>query len=213
MDLPKNAFKAALKAGRKQIGMWVSIPDSGVVELLAGCGYDWLLIDTEHSAMGAVETLPLMQAAAPYPVSTVVRPGWNDAVEIKKLLDCGAQSLFREFLAGSFAASAHLDPASRCYQPLAFFFPFLSSSSFFLSFPSFSFLHLIHCGLSWVCSNPLFEQAFRFPSCSNCYSGLLPRDAAAQQVQDQQVHRRAQPCVCLPACLSVIYYYYYYYFI
>ena len=112
-----------------------------------------------------------------------------------------AQSLFREFLAGSFAASAHLDPASRCYQPLAFFFPFLSSSSsfFFLSFPSFSFLHLIYCGLCWVCSNPLFEQAFRFPSCSNCYSGLVPRDAAAQQVQDQQVHRRAQPCVCLPA--------------
>lgn len=93
MDLPRNAFKAALKAGRTQIGLWVSIPDSGVVELLAGCGYDWLLIDTEHSPMGAVDTMPLMQAAAPYPVSTVVRPGWNDPVEIKKLLDCGAQSL------------------------------------------------------------------------------------------------------------------------
>lgn len=93
MDLPKNHFKAALKEGRRQIGLWISIPDSGVVEMLAGCGYDWLLLDTEHSAMGPVETLPLMQAAAAYDVSTIVRPGWNNPVEIKKLLDCGAQSL------------------------------------------------------------------------------------------------------------------------
>lgn len=93
MDLPKNAFKAALNDGRRQIGIWCTIPDSGVVELLAGCGYDWLLLDTEHSPMGPVEAMPLMQAAAPYPVSTVVRPGWNNPVEIKKLLDCGAQTL------------------------------------------------------------------------------------------------------------------------
>ncbi|WP_306046408.1 HpcH/HpaI aldolase/citrate lyase family protein [Nioella sp. MMSF_3534] len=115
MDLPKNAFKAALKAGRKQIGMWVSIPDSGVVELLAGCGYDWLLIDTEHSAMGAVDTMPLMQAAAPYPVSAVVRPGWNDAVEIKKLLDCGAQSLLIPYVQNAEEAAAAV--AATRYPP------------------------------------------------------------------------------------------------
>ncbi|WP_420395414.1 HpcH/HpaI aldolase family protein [Nioella sp.] len=115
MDLPKNAFKAALKAGQKQIGMWVSIPDSGVVELLAGCDYDWLLIDTEHSAMGAVDTLPLMQAAAPYPVSAVVRPGWNDAVEIKKLLDCGAQSLLIPYVQNAAEAAAAV--AATRYPP------------------------------------------------------------------------------------------------
>lgn len=115
MDLPRNAFKAALKAGKKQIGMWVSIPDNGVVELLAGCGYDWLLIDTEHSAMGAVDTMPLMQAAAPYPVSTVVRPGWNDAVEIKKLLDCGAQSLLIPYVQNADEAAAAV--AATRYPP------------------------------------------------------------------------------------------------
>ncbi len=93
MDLPKNHFKAALKDGRRQIGLWCSFPDSGAVEMLAGCGYDWLLLDTEHAAMGPVDTMPLMQAAAPYDVTTIVRPGWNNPVEIKKLLDCGAQSL------------------------------------------------------------------------------------------------------------------------
>ena len=93
MDLPRNGFKRALAEGRRQIGLWCSIPDGGTVELLAGCGYDWLLIDTEHTPMGPRDALALMQAAAAYPVSTIVRPGWNDPVEIKRLLDCGAQTL------------------------------------------------------------------------------------------------------------------------
>jgi 4-hydroxy-2-oxoheptanedioate aldolase len=101
MEMIANRFKAALKAGERQIGLWCTIPDNGVVEMLAACGYDWLLIDTEHSAMGAVETMPLMQAAAPYPVSAVVRPGWNDPVEIKKLMDCGAQSLLIPYVAAT----------------------------------------------------------------------------------------------------------------
>jgi 4-hydroxy-2-oxoheptanedioate aldolase len=115
MDLPKNAFKAALKEGRRQIGMWCSIPDSGLVELLAGCGYDWLLIDTEHAAMGPVEAMPLMQAAAPYPVSTIVRPGWNNPVEIKKLLDCGAQTLLVPYVQTADEARAAV--ASVRYPP------------------------------------------------------------------------------------------------
>lgn len=49
MDLPKNAFKAALKARQRQIGIWVSIPDPANVELLSNCGYDWILLDAEHT--------------------------------------------------------------------------------------------------------------------------------------------------------------------
>lgn len=115
MDLPRNAFRAALKEGRRQIGLWCQIPDSGMVELLAGCGYDWLMIDTEHSPMRAEDTLPLMQAAAAYPVSCVVRPGWNDPVEIKKLLDCGAQTVLVPYVqtaeeAARAVAAVHYPP-------------------------------------------------------------------------------------------------------
>jgi 4-hydroxy-2-oxoheptanedioate aldolase len=34
-----------------------------------------------------------LQAVAPYPTHAVVRPGWNDAVEIKRILDSGALSI------------------------------------------------------------------------------------------------------------------------
>lgn len=115
MDLPKNHFKAALKSGLRQVGLWCTIPDPGVVELLAGAGYDWLLIDTEHSPMDAVSILPLLQAAAPYPVTPIVRPGWNNPVEIKKMLDCGAQTLLVPFVQNADEARAAV--AATRYPP------------------------------------------------------------------------------------------------
>lgn len=93
MDLPKNTFKAALREGRPQIGIWCTIAGSDNAEALAGCGFDWMLIDTEHSTVALDTVKAMLQAAAPYPTQTIVRPGWNDAVEIKRILDAGAMSI------------------------------------------------------------------------------------------------------------------------
>lgn len=93
MDVPPNRFKARLRAGERQIGFWNTIPDPSVVEALAGAGYDWLLLDTEHSAVEVSGVLPLLQAVAPYPVSPVVRPFVSDTALIKRHLDQGAQTL------------------------------------------------------------------------------------------------------------------------
>ena len=49
MDLPRNEFKRAIAAGRQQIGLWVSLANAYSAELVAGSGFDWLVIDTEHS--------------------------------------------------------------------------------------------------------------------------------------------------------------------
>ncbi|QYK41370.1 MAG: 4-hydroxy-2-oxo-heptane-1,7-dioate aldolase [Paracoccaceae bacterium] len=93
MDLPRNTFKAALREGRQQIGIWCSIPGAGHAESLAGCGFDWMLIDTEHTTTDLTTVQAMLAAVAPYPTHCAVRPGWNDAVEIKRLLDAGAQTI------------------------------------------------------------------------------------------------------------------------
>ena len=49
MPAPRNKFKAALKAGQLQIGLWLGLADSYAAELSAGAGFDWLLIDAEHA--------------------------------------------------------------------------------------------------------------------------------------------------------------------
>lgn len=98
MNLPENTFKRRLKAGEQQIGLWVSIPDPAMVEAMAGAGYDWMLIDTEHTPVEVSTVLTLLQAAAPYPTSAIVRPVVNDTALIKRHLDQGAQTLLLPYI-------------------------------------------------------------------------------------------------------------------
>ncbi|EMF6669040.1 4-hydroxy-2-oxoheptanedioate aldolase [Serratia marcescens] len=88
-----NHFKRALQEKRPQIGLWLGLCSSYSAELLAGAGFDWLLIDGEHAPNNVQTVLGQLQAVAPYPSQPVVRPPWNDAVIIKQLLDVGAQNL------------------------------------------------------------------------------------------------------------------------
>ncbi len=91
---PVNRFKAALREGTQQVGVWNSIGGNTACEILATAGFDWVLVDTEHAATSTAEVLPALQTIAGYPrVSAVVRPASNDHVTIKRLLDMGAQSL------------------------------------------------------------------------------------------------------------------------
>ena len=94
MELPKNRFKQALKAGQAQIGLWGSIPSNYTAEVVAGAGFDWLLIDMEHSPTDIEVVLRRVQAVAAYPATEpVVRVPWNDMVAIKRVLDIGVRSI------------------------------------------------------------------------------------------------------------------------
>lgn len=115
MDLPHNSFKAAIKAGRQQIGLWCSINDSTMAEMMAGCGFDWLMFDIEHATIDAQSVVPLLQAVAPYPVHPVVRPSSLNPAEIKKLLDSGAQTILVPYVQN--ADEARLAAASVAYAP------------------------------------------------------------------------------------------------
>lgn len=106
MDLPKNDFKHAIRAGRQQIGLWVSLANAYSAELVAGSGFDWLVLDGEHSPNDPTTIIEQLQAVAPYPVSAIVRPAWNDKVLIKRYLDVGAQSLLVPYVQNAEEAQA-----------------------------------------------------------------------------------------------------------
>ncbi|WP_374471138.1 aldolase/citrate lyase family protein [Phenylobacterium sp.] len=93
MDLPRNPFKHAIAAGRRQIGFWLALSDSFAAEAVAGAGYDWLVVDMEHAPNTLDTVLRQLQALAGGAGSAVVRPAWNDPVLIKQVLDLGAQTL------------------------------------------------------------------------------------------------------------------------
>jgi 4-hydroxy-2-oxoheptanedioate aldolase len=106
MELPQNPFKRALRAGKAQIGLWSSLSSNYSVEVIAGAGFDWLLLDTEHSPNDLESLLTQLQAAAPYATHPVVRVPWNDMVVIKRVLDIGAQSLLVPYVSTPEEAAA-----------------------------------------------------------------------------------------------------------
>jgi 4-hydroxy-2-oxoheptanedioate aldolase len=98
IDMPRNAFKHALAAGKPQIGLWSSLCSNVVAEVIAGCGFDWILVDTEHSPNELPGIMSQLQALAGGTATPVVRPAWNDVVLIKRILDVGATSILVPFV-------------------------------------------------------------------------------------------------------------------
>jgi len=93
LPLPVNTFKEALRGDQRLIGCWVGFADTNVAEALAGCGFDWLLLDGEHAPNDPRTVLDQLRALAPYPVQAVVRPVQGDVALVKQYLDVGAQTL------------------------------------------------------------------------------------------------------------------------
>ena len=93
MELAANPFTRALANGDKQIGLWISLCSNFAAEVVSTAGYDWALIDMEHSANDYFSVLSQLQAFAASPTTALVRVEWNDSVAVKRLLDLGAQGL------------------------------------------------------------------------------------------------------------------------
>jgi 4-hydroxy-2-oxoheptanedioate aldolase len=93
MRIAENKFGRALETRQVQIGLWVALADANVAEALAGCGFDWLLIDAEHGPNDVRTVLEQLRAVAPYDVHPVVRPVKADVALVKQYLDIGVQTL------------------------------------------------------------------------------------------------------------------------
>src|SRR5262249_57742599 len=86
--------------------LWCSLSNHYAIEVVAGAGFDWLLLDTEHSPNELDMVLSQLQTVAAYPAHPVVRVPWNDMVTIKRYLDIGAQSLLIPYVQNAEEAKA-----------------------------------------------------------------------------------------------------------
>jgi 4-hydroxy-2-oxoheptanedioate aldolase len=116
MNVPVNTFKQALRNRTMQLGLWSGLSSHVTVEVLANAGFDWLLIDTEHSPNELPMVHSQLQAVARGATHPIVRPTWNDPVVIKRLLDIGAQTLLIPFVEN--ADEARSAVAATRYPPL-----------------------------------------------------------------------------------------------
>ncbi|WP_434362628.1 HpcH/HpaI aldolase/citrate lyase family protein [Parasalinivibrio latis] len=84
-----DTLKNKLRARQVLLGMWISIPNTYQLEALASAGFDWLLIDMEHSPTQLGDIVPMLQASKSGNSNIIVRPDSHDPIQIKRLLDMG----------------------------------------------------------------------------------------------------------------------------
>lgn len=115
MDMPINTFKQAIQSNQQQIGLWSHLCSNISTEILAHCGFDWLVLDMEHSPNELSDILSQLQALNGSTTSPVVRVAWNDTVIFKRLLDIGVQSFLVPYV--QTAAEAEHAVAATRYPP------------------------------------------------------------------------------------------------
>jgi len=115
MQLSRNTFKQEIQSAKPQIGIWSSLCSPISAEVLAHSGFDWVLIDTEHSPNELPDVQVQLDAIATGPAEPIVRPAWNDTVLIKRFLDIGARTLLLPYVQS--AAEAQRGVAATRYPP------------------------------------------------------------------------------------------------
>jgi 2-dehydro-3-deoxyglucarate aldolase/4-hydroxy-2-oxoheptanedioate aldolase len=98
MDLPVNHFKRAITSGKTPIGCWLMSGAPATAEALGCAGFDFLVVDTEHTPIDTPQMIDILRTIAGTPAAAIVRPPWNDMVMVKRVLDAGAQSLLLPFV-------------------------------------------------------------------------------------------------------------------
>ncbi|MBN2335426.1 4-hydroxy-2-oxo-heptane-1,7-dioate aldolase [Candidatus Bathyarchaeota archaeon] len=89
----KNLLKEKLARGESAVGTFIEMGHPDITEILSHAGFDWLLIDGEHSPLGFETMERMLQGMAGTDCTPIIRPQWNDPVIIKRVLDLGAHGI------------------------------------------------------------------------------------------------------------------------
>jgi 4-hydroxy-2-oxoheptanedioate aldolase len=110
-----NGFKQALRDRRRQNGFWLTLGAVAATEIAADAGFDWVLVDMEHTSLDANDIVDHLRAARGRAAEFVVRVPWNEPVVVKRLLDQGVRTLMFPYVQS--AEEARRAVAATRYPP------------------------------------------------------------------------------------------------
>jgi 2-keto-3-deoxy-L-rhamnonate aldolase RhmA len=112
-----NPFQQLLadRATKVPIGTWVMSASPIVAEAVGTAGFDWGVIDMEHTPLDLMDLVHMLQAVGNTRMAPLVRVPWNDTVNVKRVLDAGAHSLLFPFIEN--AEEARKAVAATRYAP------------------------------------------------------------------------------------------------
>ena len=93
-----NSLKEKIQSGELTIGSWITLGNTGIAEILANAGYDWLVVDLEHTTISLEQAGELIRTIELSGVPSLVRLTSNDENQIKRVMDVGLQGLLCQWL-------------------------------------------------------------------------------------------------------------------
>ncbi|HHX66004.1 MAG TPA: 2-dehydro-3-deoxyglucarate aldolase [Chloroflexi bacterium] len=89
----QNPVVQKLHGGQPAIGSWLSLCSPVAAEIMAHVGFDWLVVDAEHSPVGFETMVNCFRAIQLGGAVPMARVPWNDTIWIQRTLDAGALGL------------------------------------------------------------------------------------------------------------------------
>lgn len=112
-----NPFQQLLanRAQKIPVGTWIMSASPIVAEAIGTAGFDWGVVDMEHTPLDLMDLVHMLQAVGNTGLAPLVRVPWNDTVNVKRVLDAGAHSLLFPFIQN--AEEARRAVAATRYPP------------------------------------------------------------------------------------------------
>jgi 2-keto-3-deoxy-L-rhamnonate aldolase RhmA len=89
----QTELKRKLANRERSIGGWITLAHPAIAEIMANAGFEWIVVDLEHSAIGIGEAIELIRTIDLAGAAPLVRLTANDASQIKRVMDGGAHGV------------------------------------------------------------------------------------------------------------------------
>ncbi|MBX9893878.1 MAG: 2,4-dihydroxyhept-2-ene-1,7-dioic acid aldolase [Nitrosomonas sp.] len=103
------SLKAQLNRSELTIGSWVTLGHPSIAEIMASAGFDWLVLDMEHSVLELSEVQAIIQVLDAKQCPAIVRLTSNHPDQIKRVMDAGATGVMVPMIKSAADAKAAVD--------------------------------------------------------------------------------------------------------
>jgi len=86
-------MRSKLQSRQVTIGSWISLAHSAIAEIFARTGFDWLVVDLEHSTISIDQAGELIRVIDLAGCTPLVRLTSNNPDQIKRIMDAGAHGI------------------------------------------------------------------------------------------------------------------------
>lgn len=103
------SLKAKLARSEVTVGSWITLGHPAIAEIMASAGFDWLVLDMEHSVLELSEAQTIIQVLDGLDCPAIVRLTSNHPDQIKRVMDAGATGVMVPMIKSAADAQAAVE--------------------------------------------------------------------------------------------------------